>query len=63
VDEAVFIADRVFILSARPGRLLGEVNVKFPRPRDVLLFRDSAFNDMTAEIEQQLVVDDYVGDR
>jgi NitT/TauT family transport system ATP-binding protein len=63
VDEAVFLADRVFVLSSRPGRLLAEISVKFPRPREVLLFRDSAFNDITAEIEQRLVVDDYVDDR
>jgi NitT/TauT family transport system ATP-binding protein len=33
VDEAVFLADRVFLLSSRPGRLLKDFSVDVPRPR------------------------------
>jgi ABC-type nitrate/sulfonate/bicarbonate transport system ATPase subunit len=36
IDEAVFLADRVIILTARPGRLLDSVTIDMPRPRNVI---------------------------
>jgi len=33
VEEAVYMADRVIVMSPRPGRVIGEVKIEVPRPR------------------------------
>lgn len=37
IEEAVLMADRIIILSANPGRVMTEVRVDMPRPRDTQL--------------------------
>lgn len=34
VEEIVELADKVVVLSARPGRVVGEIKIELPRPRD-----------------------------
>ena len=43
VDEAVFLADRVYVMSARPGQIVDEVTIDLPRPRDPSLRTSQAF--------------------
>lgn len=43
IDEAIFLADRILIMSASPGRVIDEVNVDLPRPRDPALSLSTEF--------------------
>src|SRR5690606_29827606 len=39
VDEALTLADRVLVMSPRPGRIVADLAVPFDRPRDVVALR------------------------
>jgi NitT/TauT family transport system ATP-binding protein len=41
IDEAVYLADRVLVLSGTPGRIVASVDVPLPRPRDQTETRSS----------------------
>ena len=43
INEALYLADRVVVMSARPGRVKGLFQIPFPRPRPLNLKRDPAF--------------------
>jgi NitT/TauT family transport system ATP-binding protein len=43
IHEAVYMADRVVVLSRRPGRVLAEVKVELPRPRAETMLGEPAF--------------------
>ena len=43
LEEALVLADRIVVMSARPGRVLAEVEVPFSRPRDEGIRHSAAF--------------------
>jgi NitT/TauT family transport system ATP-binding protein len=46
VEEAVYLADRIFIMSSHPGTIVEDVQVPFDRPRDLALKETSKFHDL-----------------
>src|SRR5690606_17232157 len=52
IPEAVFLSDRILVLSNRPGTVVHEMKVPLPRPRTLDSMGDPAFNDCTRELRQ-----------
>ena len=46
VEEAVYLADRIFIMSSHPGTIVEDVEVPFDRPRDLGLKEKSEFHEL-----------------
>ncbi len=54
LEEALFLADRVVVMSSRPGRIRRIVNVPFPRPRSAELKTEPAFQELRRELTHEL---------
>jgi NitT/TauT family transport system ATP-binding protein len=54
INEAVFLADRVVLLSPRPGRIRSVTEVPFARPREVDLQTRPEFQNIARELRHQL---------
>jgi NitT/TauT family transport system ATP-binding protein len=50
IDEAVFLSDRVFLMTARPGRLKEVVDIDLVRPRTFELLGTSEFLDYKSHL-------------
>jgi NitT/TauT family transport system ATP-binding protein len=43
IEEAVLLADTVYVLTARPGRVAAEVSIDLPKPRSVASTHDPRY--------------------
>lgn len=50
IDEAVYLSDRVVVLSARPGTVKEVIDIDLPRPRQLAIKRTKEFIELTDRI-------------
>jgi NitT/TauT family transport system ATP-binding protein len=52
--EAAFLADTVYVMSKRPGRILMRKDIDLPRPRDLEVTYTEAFADIVHELREKI---------
>jgi NitT/TauT family transport system ATP-binding protein len=56
IQEAVFLSDRVLVMTERPGRIAREVRVNLPRPRDFDVLQTEAFADLAGQVRAAIAM-------
>jgi ABC-type nitrate/sulfonate/bicarbonate transport system ATPase subunit len=57
IEEAVFLASRVVVMSARPGRIKADVRVDLPHPRHYTIKTSPAFSNLKARLTEEIRVE------
>lgn len=50
IDEAIYLSDRVIVMSARPGRILADIPIELERPRELEIKRSPRFIEYADQI-------------
>jgi NitT/TauT family transport system ATP-binding protein len=58
ISEAVFLADRVVLLSARPGRIRSITHIDAPHPRQLEITAEPGFQEKVIDLRHQLAEDE-----
>jgi NitT/TauT family transport system ATP-binding protein len=55
ISEAVFLADRVLVMSQRPGQIVAEVSITLPRPRSLDVLGTAHFAVLAQAVRKAIV--------
>jgi ABC-type nitrate/sulfonate/bicarbonate transport system ATPase subunit len=54
IEEAVFLSDRIYVLSSRPAKIKEEVAISLPKPREREMVTSSKFNKIKKQVLSNL---------
>ncbi len=54
IREAVYLADRVLVMSRRPGRIIEDIRIPFPRPRGLEIGETVEFNEICGHLRGKI---------
>ena len=54
IPEAVFLADSIYVMTPRPGRIFKVIPIPFPRPRSIAITTTSGFAELTGAVRNAL---------
>ena len=57
IEEAIFLASRVVVMSARPGRIKADIPVDLPHPRHYTVKTSAAFSNLKARLTEEIRVE------
>ncbi len=60
ISEAILVADRVVVMTPRPGRVAAEIRIDAPRPRSIALLDEALVSRAAAEIRSHLELGEQV---
>jgi NitT/TauT family transport system ATP-binding protein len=61
IPEAIFLADRVVVLSTRPGHVIADIPIDIPRPRTLDAMSSTRFGELSRELRNLFVETDLIG--
>ena len=56
IQEAVFLSDRVLVMTDRPGRIAAVIPIALPRPRDLNLLQEERFAEIAGQVREAIVM-------
>ncbi len=62
IDEAIFMANRVAVFSARPGRIKTEIAVDLPHPRHYTIKTSPEFMELKAQLTEEIRAESMAAD-